>query len=505
MTQPPLIRALLDPAASPLPGRPLELMETHASWVVLAGERAYKIKKPITLPFLDYGTLEKRRAACEAELAYNRRFAPELYLGVVALTGTPEAPQCNGSGEIVDYAVEMLRFDEATRLDHIAARNELSTEHMSLLAAEIVDFHNRAAIAPADSRFGTPEVAAAPALANFVELRVLLPDEATRLAELEDWAKREAKHRRAIMTARKQHGRGRECHGDLHLGNLILRGGRVVPFDCIEFNEDFRWIDVASELAFTLVDLLDHRKPNLACWLVNEWLTIGGDFDALRVLRFYAAYRALVRAKVSAIRAGQEDGAAAAGRDRATASVYLDLAQRLCEPQTPTLTITYGVSGSGKSHAAQAMLLADPHAGTLRLRSDVERKRLFGLNAQQSSGSPLDGGIYTREAHAATYRRLEELAQLALHEGWSVIVDAAFLRRTERNAFRRLAANNDVPFAILACEAPVDELRRRIEARRGDASEATLAVLENQLKWIEPLAGDERECVVTTAPCPGAP
>jgi aminoglycoside phosphotransferase family enzyme/predicted kinase len=496
MTQPPLIRALLDPAASPLPGRPLSLMETHASWVVLAGERAYKLKKPITLPFLDYGTLEKRRAACEAELRYNRRFAPELYLGIVVLTGTAAAPQCGGSGEIIDYAVEMLRFDEASRLDHLAARGALTPAHMSLLAAEMVDFHRRAAIAPADSSYGTPELAAAPALENFVELYRLLPDEAPRLAELEAWTKREAKHRRTQFTARKQKGCVRECHGDLHLGNLILHQDRVVAFDCIEFNENFRWIDVASELAFTLVDLLDHDKPCLAAVLLNEWLSAGGDFDALRVLRFYAAYRALVRAKVSAIRAGQEDGAAAAREDRDTACAYLDLAQRLCQPQAPTLTITHGVSGAGKSHAAQALLLADPHANTVRLRSDVERKRLFGLAAQDRSGSPLDGGIYTQDAHAATYRRLEELAQLALHEGWSVIVDAAFLRRAERDAFRRLAANNDVPFAILACEAPVAELRRRIEARHDDASEATLAVLERQLGWIETLADDEREFVV---------
>lgn len=497
MSPPSLIRALLDPAVSPLPERPLELMETHASWVVLAGSRAYKIKKPITLPFLDYGTLEKRRAACAAELRYNRRFAPELYLRVVALTGSADAPQCDGGGEVVDYAVEMLRFDEATRLDHLAARGELTFEHMTLLAAEIVDFHARAAVAPADSPYGAPETAAAPALENFAELAQLLPAERARLEALEDWTKREAKHRRAAFAARKQRGRVRECHGDLHLGNLILRSGRVVAFDCIEFNESLRWIDVAAELAFTLVDLLDHGRPELAAALFDEWLTRGGDFDALRVLRFYAAYRALVRAKVAAIRAGQEEGATAAGRDRAEASAYLDLAMRLCRPPAPTLTIAHGLSGSGKSHAARALLLADAQANTLRLRSDVERKRLFGFAAQERSGSPLDGGLYTPEAHAATYRRLEELAQLALHEGWAVVVDAAFLRRAERDAFRRLAANNDVGFAILACEAPVDELRRRIAARRGDPSEATLEVLEKQLQWIEPLGDDERKLAIS--------
>ncbi len=498
MAQPPLIRALLDPAVSPLAGRPIELMETHASWVLLAGEHAYKIKKPVTLPFLDYGTLAKRRAACDAELRFNRRFAPELYLDVVGITGSPAAPRLGGAGDAIEYAVEMVRFEEATRLDHLAARDELLPAHMSLLAAAIADVHARAAAAPAAARFGTPEVVTAPALENFVELGKLMPAAADRLrlAELEDWTKREAKHRNAVFVARKKAGRVRECHGDLHLGNLILRGGRVVAFDCIEFNEDFRWIDVAAEIAFTLVDLLDHGEPGLACWLLNEWLTANGDFDALRVLRFYCVYRSLVRAKVSAIRADQEE-AAAAGRDLAAARTYLDLAERLCRPPPPTLTIAHGVSGSGKSHAAQALLLADLHCATVRLRSDVERKRLFGLAARERSGSPLDGGIYTPQAHLATYRRLEELAQLALHEGQSVIVDAAFLKRAERDAFRRLAANNDVPFAILACDAPAAELRRRVGARRGDASEATLAVLERQLAGIEPLADDEREFVLT--------
>ena len=504
MSQPPLIRALLDPATSPLAAAQIDLMETHASWVLLAGDYAYKIKKPITLPFLDYGTLKLRRAACQAELRLNRRYAPELYLDVVALCGTPAAPSIGGDGAVVEYAVKMRRFAEATRLDHIAARGELTPEHMGLLAGEIAAFHSRAAVAPADSRFGTPDQVLAPALENFEELFALLPSEQPRLALLEEWTRREFKHRRPVFAARKQHGCVRECHGDLHLGNLVLTAARVMPFDCIEFNDDFRWIDVASELAFTLVDLLDHGQPGLACWLLNEWLVAGGDFDALQVLRFYAVYRALVRAKVAAIRAGQE-ASTAAGRDIGCARGYLDLAAALSRPPRPTLTIAHGVSGSGKSQASRALLLADRHCATIRLRSDVERKRLVGLAAADNSGSPTDGGIYTAAANTATYRRLEELAQLALHAAWSVIVDAAFLKRSERDAFRRLAANNDIQFAVLSCTAPVAELRRRIAARRGDASEATLTVLERQLTGVEPLAADERDACLRPPVVPGAP
>jgi aminoglycoside phosphotransferase family enzyme/predicted kinase len=492
MSLPPLLRALLDPATSPLEA-PLELVETHASWVLLSRAHAWKIKKPVTLPFLDYGTLEKRRAACEAELRLNRRYAPELYLDVVAFTGTERAPRVAGAGDAIEYAVRMRRFDEAMRLDHLAARNELAPRHMSLLARDIAALHAGAAVAPAQARFGSAEQALAPALENFDELFALMPAPGDRetLAELLEWTKREGKRRRAAFDARKRDGRVRECHGDLHLANLVLLRERIVPFDCIEFNDDFRWIDVASELAFTLVDLVDHGRPGLACWLLNEWLVVGGDFDALRVLRFYAVYRALVRAKVAAIRAGQAE-AAHAGDDFAAARAYLALAQVFSRPPMPRLTIAHGVSGSGKSFASERLLLADPRCATVRLRSDVERKRLFGLAPGDSSGSALDAGIYTPQAHAATYRRLEELAQLALHAGWSVIVDAAFLKRAERDAFRRLAANNDAPFAILACGASEEELRRRVASRRGDPSEATLEVLERQLAWVEPLADEER-------------
>ncbi len=493
MPHPPLIRALLDPATTPLPAQPVELMETHASWVLLAGDHAYKIKKPITLPFLDYGTLEQRRSCCEAELRLNRRYAPELYLDVIAITGTATAPRLGGGGIAIEYAVRMGRFDEAMRLDHLCTQGKLTPAHVGLLAAEIADFHGRAAVAAPETRFGTPHQVLAPALENFEELFALMPaaHDRARLAALETWTRRQFERCAAAFAARKAAGRIRECHGDLHLGNLVLAGTRVMPFDCIEFNDDFRWIDTASEVAFTLVDLLDHGQPGLACWLLNEWLTASGDFDALRVLRFYAAYRALVRAKVAAIRARQEEDGAAAGRDLAAARGYLDLAEAICQPPPPTLTLTHGVSGSGKSRAAKARLLADPDCATIRLRSDVERKRLFGLAATDRSDSSLDGGIYTPAAHAATYRRLQELTQIALDAGWSVIVDAAFLRRAERDDFRCLATAHAAPFAILACAAPLDELRRRITARQGDASEATVAVLERQLTWIEPLVAEE--------------
>jgi aminoglycoside phosphotransferase family enzyme/predicted kinase len=477
---PPFIRALLDPARYPHPVERVELVETHISWVLLAGAFAYKIKKPLTLPFLDYGTVEKRRAACSAEVRLNRRFAPQLYLGVVDFDGEP--------------AVRMHRFNEQARLDHVCKRGALKPEHLSGLAATLARFHGAADMAAADSRFGTPAAVLDPALENFAELRNLTGTVfAADLDALERWTRGEFARLETDFAARKAGGFIREGHGDLHLGNMVLQDDAVTLFDCIEFNEDFRWIDVASELAFALVDLLDHGQPGLACWLLNEWLAETGDIKALGVLRFYMAYRALVRAKVAAIRACQQTAPGALhAADCPEVRDYMALARTIAVSRTPTFAITFGVSGSGKTTASTRRLLADPHAATIRLRSDVERKRLFGLGRHDASGSTLDAGIYTPEATTRTYARLAELADFLLGAGWSAIVDAAFLKREERAAFRAIAARHGVPFAILACEAPADELRRRVAARAGDASEATLAVLEKQLAWVEPLDDAER-------------
>ena len=495
---PPLIASLLATSRYPHAAAHVELVETHASWLLLAGDFAYKIKKPITLPFLDYGTLEKREACCRDELVLNRRLAPELYLDVVPIGGSAEEPQF-GVLPAIEWAVRMRRFDECGRLDWVAARGELQPGHLSQLATTLCAFQNAAAVAAPDSRFGAPGQVLAAARENFAELRQLLPatdqDMVERLAR---WTDEEFARRAADFAARKTGGRVREGHGDLHLANLALIDGRVTPFDCIEFSEDFRWNDPASEIAFIWVDLLDHRQPGLAAWLLNAWLETGGDFEALPVLRFYAVYRAMVRAKIAALRAAQEE--VEHGRvELDAARGYLDLAFKIAVPPAPTLVITCGLSGSGKTTASSARLLDPSREGAgslLRLRSDVERKRLFGIAPHDSSHSPTDGGIYTTDATTRTYGRLRELARDLLAAGWPVIVDAAFLRRAERIGFRTLAKELGAGFGIIATGAPAEELRRRIEARSGDASEATLDVLERQLAWFEPPDEDERASII---------
>jgi aminoglycoside phosphotransferase family enzyme/predicted kinase len=496
---PALIQALLEPVRYPDPAPRVDLVETHISWVLLAGEFAYKIKKPITLPFLDFSTLAKRRNYCEIELRLNRRFAPWLYLAVVAITGTPDQPQIGGAGDPIEFAVKMRRFDDDARLDRVCTRGALTPQHLSELARTLVSFHRDAAAAPAASNFGAPAGILSPVLENFEGLQALLPAPQwqDRLEALRAWSRAEFGRLQPQFVARQAAGRVRECHGDLHLGNLALIDGHVTLFDCIEFSEALRWIDVASDIAFTHVDLLDHRQPGLACWFLNEWLSHSGDHDAVPLLRFYAVYRAMVRAKVAAIRAGQAAG------DPREAQHYITLAEQIASPPRPRLIITHGLSGCGKSLASTRLLLGDTRASTLRLRSDVERKRLFGLALQDSSSSPVDGGIYRPDVRQRTYRHLQGLARQQLAAGWSVVVDAAFLKRAERAAFAAMAAEMDAEFFILAPQATPTQLRERIVARRqsgSDASEATLAVLDQQMASIEALDANERTHLLPPTP-----
>lgn len=490
---PPLIQALLLPQCYPHAVAQVELVQTHISWVLLAGDFAYKIKKPVKLPFLDFSTLTQRQHWCQEELRLNRRFAPDLYLAVLAVFNTPQQPRWSGPGPVIEYAVKMRRFDDGARLDRVCARGELQAAQVSDLADTLHAFHAGAAVAPAASRFGAPALVLAPALANFDNLSGLSePALAARLAALRRWTETRHQQLTPLLHARRQGGRVRECHGDLHLANLVLIDQRVRLFDCIEFNEELRWIDVASEIAFTYVDLLAHQQAGLADWFVDEVLSRSGDYQAAPLLRFYAVYRALVRAKVAAIRATQSpDQRPGAERE---ALAYIALAERLVAPPPARLVITHGLSGCGKTVASSQWLQSDPHACTLRLRSDVERKRLFGLAGSARSDSSLNTGLYAADANARTYAHLRQLADLLLRAGWSVIVDATFLKRAERDAFRALALERGVAFSILAPPATPAQLRQRIVARAAlghDASEATLAVLAQQMQVLEPLAPDE--------------
>ncbi|WP_127804499.1 bifunctional aminoglycoside phosphotransferase/ATP-binding protein [Hydrogenophaga sp. NH-16] len=505
-TLPPLIAALLDPARYPHPVDRVELVQTHGAWVLLAGEFAYKVKKPVRFAFMDFGTLGARRHACETEIRVNRRFqqhdrpATHLYLGVLPIVGTPDTPRWGAAGDglpTIEYAVQMRRFDEAARLDHVCRRGELTAEHVAGLARRMAAFQARAAVAGKTQPWGHATAAMRWPRDNFSTLRAMLkaPADAALVQALSDWTEQRFVAIEPLLSRRRQKERVREGHGDLHLANLVLIDGEVLPFDAIEFNDELRWIDVASDMSFCWMDLLDHGQPGLANVLLSEWTDASGDVSAHTVWGFFASYRAGVRAKVAAIRAGQLAGTPEADEHLAEARRYLALAQDIAHPPAPQLVITHGLSGSGKTWASGRWLQVEASGRAIRLRSDVERKRLHGVSPLAASGSGLNTGLYRPQAHEETYASLRARARMLLQDGWSVVVDAAFLREAERRSFAELAEAEGCPFHILACEAPADELRRRISARHAsgkDASEATLAVLEQQFGWLEPLTEAER-------------
>jgi len=483
----PLIAALRDPASYPHPVDGVEVFETHISWVLLAGAYAYKVKKPVRLAFLDFSTLAARRYYCEEELRLNRRTAPELYLDVVPIAQTARGAAVSAPGEPIEYAVRMRRFAPGALADEMAGRGTLGAAQIDSIARVLARFHAAAPRAGPAGDYGAPAQIAAPAMGNFEQIAALGPDPATaaRLARLRAWTEGECRRLHPAFAARRAGGHVRECHGDLHLGNIAFIGGRAVPFDCIEFDPALRWIDVMSEVAFVVMDLLAHRLAGAAWRLLNALLEASGDYDGVAVLRFYLVYRALVRAKVARLR-GSQDGF----------RLYLGLAESLAGSAPPLLVLMHGRAGSGKTTVSQAAL---ERLGAVRLRSDVERKRLSGLEPQARTGAAVDAGIYAAAANRRTYDHLAGLAAGILAAGYAAIVDAAFLQREQRDGFRRMAERLGAACVIAACTAPEATLRRRVSeraARARDASDAGAAVLDHQLAAGQPLAQEEEAIAV---------
>lgn len=473
-------------------GDPVHI-ETHISHLLLAGEYAYKIKKPLNLGFLDFSTLERRRRCCEEELRLNRRLAPALYLEVVALSGTPEQPDFQGTGAALEYAVKMRRF----RQEELLGNRLPSRDEIDRLADLVADFHQEIPPVAPQLPYGTPRAVLQPMEENFQQIRALKRPllEVERLNRLRSWTEDFAASSRGLLEERRLGGRVRECHGDLHLGNITRFEGRLTPFDGIEFNPALRWIDTLSDLAFLLMDLQSRDLSPQSAQLLNRYLERTGDYHGLPLLRFYLLYRALVRAKVSAIRASQE------GLERESVPQaledyrrYLGLAESVIRQPPAALLITHGLSGSGKSHISgwlAEQLMA------IRIRSDVERRRLYPDTDQ--AGSPAHPQRYTPRATEVTYAHLEAMARQLLQAGFSVIVDATFLKRRQRQGFVELAASLQTPILIIDCRAPDGVLSARIGRRAavgGDASEAGQEVLVMQRQGQEPFTGKELDHVI---------
>ena len=497
-----LIERLKNPALYNHPADAITVLETHISVVLLAGDYAYKLKKPYNLGFLDFTTLAARRHFCEEELRLNRRLAPELYLGVIPIHGSIDAPNFDNTGEVIEHAVKMRRFPQEALLSNVLLRNALQPSQLDALAQRIAAFHGALPGATPAQPYGTPDHIDAAAHQNFSQIEPLLSalEDRAQLARLAQITDTLFAATTPIFLQRKHAGFVRECHGDLHLGNMALIDGEIVPFDCIEFNDDFRWIDVMSEIAFVVMDLASRGHPDLGFRFLNTYLEHTGDFAGLKVLRYYLMYRAMVRAKIAAFRATASetppDSRAPAWQAYRN---YLALMEQFSRIPPPLLILMHGVSGSGKSTIARDIAA---HLPAIHVRSDVERKRLFGLAPLARSHSAPGTGIYGAEATQRTYARLAEIARDTLAAGYAVILDATFLGARQRALCQTLSGNT----WIVSCDAPVAILRARVTARYQtgtDAAEANLAILEQQLTSRETLTAAETQGAIfidTTQP-----
>ncbi len=479
----------------------VRLIETYISWVVLTGDYAYKIKKPVVLNYLDFSTLEKRRHYCSRELELNRRLAAPLYCAVEPVTktlsgaGEEVSLEINGQGDIIDYAVKMKQFDDEALLSYRVTLHPLPETVWEKLADKIAHFH-ASAERYIDSEYGDRKAIKYAVEQNVVQIRpyLTLKDDIHLLGHIDAWMQEVYLCEEAIMVKRKRKGFVRDCHGDLHLGNMVLIDDEIIPFDCIEFNRHFRIIDVASEIAFTVMDLEVRGLIAEASRFLNFYLEISGDYEVLALLCFYKVYRAMVRAKVILLATSIKDRKSLPGTEPYRQfQRYLQLAHRYLEEPPVFLAIMHGVSGSGKSYIARQLAES---LGAIRIRSDVERKRIYGIDRMASGQSALDKGIYSDVATDRTFKKLEELALAVVDDGYSCIVDATFLDSFRRQAFHRLAKHCDVPFIIIDCRASEQVVVERLLDRTlkaNDPSEADEVVMREQLQKKEPLSAQELE------------
>jgi len=494
------ISSMLNPKVYDHPVEGIELietLETHISWVLLTGNFAYKIKKPVNFGFLDFSTLEKRHTFCEQELRLNRRLAASLYLDVVSISGSEDKPVISANGEGFEYAVKMLQFPQSSQLDHMLAVGELSADHMDAIAHMVAEFHQAIQIADDSMDYGNKDAVYRPVEENFIQISEHFDTGpyADTLNTLRQWSRSEFVKLESMFAQRKQDGFVRECHGDMHLRNLIWLDGRPMAFDCIEFNPALRWIDVISEVAFLVMDLQDRQQHLLANRFLSAYLEVTGDYAGLSVLPFYLCYRALVRAKVDALYLEQKEFAEEE-REQSLAELksYLELASRYTQKPAPKLIVMRGVSASGKSSVSQTLVDA---LGAIRLRSDVERKRLFDIALTDSASNRIEAGIYSTQASQQTYAKLVVLAAEVIRAGYSVIVDATFMKYEQRQPFQALANRSGIPYIVLETTAPAGVLRQRITERKHDVSDAGPGVLEHQLSNWQPLHEDEMHAAIS--------
>lgn len=476
-----LISTLQNSAHFPHACAKFEVIETHISWILLTGDYAYKFKKPVNFGFLDFTSLEQRRTYCEEELRLNQRLAPDIYMEVIPVSGTEEQPLIGDNSAPFEYAVKMSQFDPQQRLDRRLAEHLFEARWIDMLAEQIADFHQRIPIVAQDSPWGEPDTLWELMADNYRHCSTVVDnlEDSSQLHRLLQLTAANFRDLEKNLRRRKRKGHVRECHGDLHLGNITLFHDQLRLFDCIEFNLQFRWIDTLSDLAFLLMDLEANDQPHWANRCLNYYLEITGDYHGVPLLNLYKAYRSMVRAKVALM--GERP-------DFQTFRHYLQLTNSYCTTPPPVLYLMHGVSGSGKSYLSSQLVEA---IGGIRLRSDCERKRLHRELSRQ--GETLE--LYGADMNMRTFHHTSDLARLLLKAGQSVVIDATLIRKRTRSNYIAMAENLGIPVRIISCSCKLHLIEARLARRIADGkdpSDADIEVMHQQLASGQPLSPEEQ-------------
>jgi uncharacterized protein len=502
---PNLIQQMLEPEFYPHPvSKPIQLIQTHISYVLLAGDYAYKVKKPANFGFLDFSSLAQRQHFCQEELRLNRRLSPGLYLEVLSLVETPAgsyrfATPTDSPDSIAEVTLKMQQFDQNNLFSHLFAQNLLTTAQMQTLGADVAAFH---AIAHTDA-----EVQAYGSLAatqQVDENNYGLSEQFIGRSQTQDQFEQTRSFTRAFFSQhsdwfaqRQAEGKIRECHGDLHLGNICLYQDQIQVFDCIEFNKEFRNIDTIYDAAFLVMDLQFLGRPDLANTFLNAYLEATGDYWGSVFLPLYLSMRAYIRGNVNSLALNDP----AIGSDekvaiQTRAAAYYKLAWDYTQPQQGRIFVMSGLSGSGKSTAGRELAQL---SNAIHIRSDAVRKHLAGIPLHQRGDQDggLGSGIYTPEMTQKTYDHLQDLGLRLASQGFTVILDAKYDRQALRDTLTSKATAAGIPVKLLHCSAPEAVLRERLQQRQGDIADATAALLSEQMATFETFTAQEQSLLTT--------
>jgi len=483
---PELVQALLEPKAYPETTKQIELVQTQMSFVFVTDDYVYKVKKPVNLGYLDYTTPDKRLYFCQREVELNRRLCPDVYLGVVAITRDSGGIRVNGKGEIIEYAVKMRRLPSEAMMDVLLTRNQVSSEMVARVAQELAEFHRRAETNANISAFGNLDTITQNTDENFTQTEKYIGSTISRekYQRIKNYTNSFIKKNAPLFHQRVQDGRIRDCHGDLHAAHICFTNG-ICIYDCIEFNDRFRYCDVASEVAFLAMDLDHYGRADLSRSFISAYIDRSRDEGLKELLRFYKCYRAYVRGKVESFKL--DDPYITEKRQALDAATgYFDLASSYIRSK-PFLFITTGLVGTGKTTLAQALA---GRLGLVVISSDITRKRLADIPVTEHRFEEFSWGIYSAEFSRMTYDRMFAEAGNILGEGDSVVIDASFIKAEERLKAKELAGENNADFMIIECTLEEESIRKRLAQRlaQGSASDGRWEIYKPQKQQFEPVA-----------------